>query len=245
MGLFSNERTKNTKLFGEVKYIKSKSARKVSIALKPFEGVKVTVPFHVSFADAERFVEMKKDWISEHLETIQAIENRLTIFTEETQFSTYTHTLHMIRGESGQTKVAMRISGRELLVTYPANFDAEDEKIQEAVRYGLTSVMRLEAEKYLPEKVEYLARINNFKYSRVTFRDTKTRWGSCSWDNNISLNIQLMRLPDSLIDYVILHELCHTVEKNHGPAFWELLQQVAGNARGKARELQKYSTKIW
>jgi hypothetical protein len=245
LGLFSNERIKNTQLFGEVKYVKRKSARKVSIALKPFEGVLVTIPFRVSFAEAEKFFESKQDWITEHLEVIQEIENRRTVFTEETEFSTYAHTLRMIRGEEGHSNISMRISGRELLIIYPADFDVEDEKIQDAVRYGITNVMRAEAEKYLPEKVEHLAKLHNFQYQRVTFRDTKTRWGSCSWDNKISLNIQLMRLPERLIDYIILHELCHTVEKNHGDGFWNLLQQVAGNAKGKARELQKYSTKIW
>jgi predicted metal-dependent hydrolase len=245
LGIFSNERIQQSRDFGEIIYTKSRHAKKVSIALKPFEGVRVTVPVRVSFADAERIVQEKHQWISEHIGRIREIENRYTLFTEDTIFNTYAHQLKLIRGEKGHSNISIRISGRELVIVYPADFDVEDDRIQEAVRYGITNVLRMEAEKILPKKTEELAQIHGFRYSKLTFRDTKTRWGSCSHDNKISLNIQLMRLPERLIDYVILHELCHTVEKNHGPQFWELLQQVSGNARAKARELQKFSTKIW
>ena len=67
--------------------------------------------------------------------------------------------------------------------------------------------------------IQMLARQHNLTYGKVTVRDNKTRWGSCSRENDISLNIHLMRLPHHLCNYVILHELAHTGSKHHQKAF--------------------------
>ena len=88
----------------------------------------------------------------------------------------------------------------------------------------------------LISRLEELAKIYNYKYARVSIRNQKTKWGSCSAKNNISLNINLVRLPDQLRDYVILHELVHTRIKNHSKKFWAELDKVVG---GSAKELSK------
>jgi predicted metal-dependent hydrolase len=89
--------------------------------------------------------------------------------------------------------------------------------------------------------LEEMAKIHNFKYNKVSIRNQKTKWGSCSAKNNISLNINLVRLPDQLRDYVILHELVHTRIKNHSKKFWsELDKTVGGSAKELAKKLRKY-----
>ena len=80
-----------------------------------------------------------------------------------------------------------------------------------------------------------------FVYNKVTIRNQKTRWGSCSGKNNINLNMKLMNIPNHLIDYVILHELVHTKVKNHRPLFWGSLDIYVGNAKAIDKELKKYS----
>src|SRR4030042_3896435 len=93
----------------------------------------------------------------------------------------------------------------------------------------------------LLRRLEELAKIHNFKYARASIRNQKTKWGSCSAKNNISLNINLVRLPDQLRDYVILHELVHTRIKNHSKKFWaELDMFVAGGAKELSKKLRKY-----
>jgi len=90
-------------------------------------------------------------------------------------------------------------------------------------------------------RLEELAKIHNFQYARASLRNQKTKWGSCSAKNNISLNINLVRLPDQLRDYVILHELVHTGIKNHSKKFWtELDKYVAGSAKELSKKLRKY-----
>jgi len=73
--------------------------------------------------------------------------------------------------------------------------------------------LRKEAKDYLPQRTELLAAAHGFKYSGVTVKNISSRWGSCSSTNHINLNIHLVRLPEHLSDYVILHELTHTVHK--------------------------------
>ena len=99
--------------------------------------------------------------------------------------------------------------------------------------------LRKEAKKILPARLKELADSHGFKYNRVGIRNAKTRWGSCSWKNNINLNMHLIKLSDDLIDYVILHELCHTIEKNHSQKFWTLLEKHLPDAKLRRKKLKK------
>lgn len=100
---------------------------------------------------------------------------------------------------------------------------------------------RTKARQRLVRKLDALAAIHGFTYNKVFIRNQKTRWGSCSAQNNISLNLKLIWLPDELIAYVILHELVHTRIKNHSVRFWKALEKIKRNAKILRRELGDYS----
>jgi predicted metal-dependent hydrolase len=105
----------------------------------------------------------------------------------------------------------------------------------------LPRVGRAKAARILKARLRELADRHGFSYNRVTIRSQKSRWGSCSERNNISLNAALTRLADELMDYVLLHELLHTKTKNHSRAFWaELDRLVGGSARALDRRLRKH-----
>jgi predicted metal-dependent hydrolase len=96
-----------------------------------------------------------------------------------------------------------------------------------------------QARSLLIQRVEKLARLYGYSYNRIYIRRQRTRWGSCSAKNNISLNIRLAGLPDMLRDYVILHELLHTRIKGHGKVFWQELNKHVGDARGIRKRLNR------
>ncbi|MGH2271177.1 M48 family metallopeptidase [Anaerohalosphaeraceae bacterium U12dextr] len=103
----------------------------------------------------------------------------------------------------------------------------------------------IDGQNRLFQRLEALASRHGFRYRRATFRNQKTRWGSCSSRNNINLNIHLLMLPAHLQDYIILHELVHTEHKNHSAAFWARLDQVLdGKARQYNQEMRHYRTGI-
>ena len=96
-----------------------------------------------------------------------------------------------------------------------------EEQLKEAERY-----FRVQARHYFPVRVGYFARQLGVLYGKITIRDQKTRWGSRSSSGTLSFNWRLMLAPKEVLDYVVVHELCHIKEMNHSPAFWREVEQV-------------------
>lgn len=83
-----------------------------------------------------------------------------------------------------------------------------------------------EALKVIPERVEYFAKVIGVTYGKITVRNQKTRWGSCSSKGNLNFNCLLMLAPPEVLDYVVVHELCHRKQMNHSKAFWSEVEKV-------------------
>jgi predicted metal-dependent hydrolase len=228
---------------GEVTMTRKQRIKRLAISVRPFSGVRVNVPVNVSFRSAEKFVFEKKLWIKKSLNKFQGIENQYPVFDGRAEYTTKDHRLKII--PHGRSTIKLIIKGSFIYVFYPSFADVKDERIQKAIRKAIIEAWRIEAKKYLPDRVRRLALEHGFKFGKISLRNAKTRWGSCSYTNNINLNIQLMRLPDHLIDYIILHELTHTVHRNHGRSFWSLLDNISGNAKKLNREIKKYNLYYW
>ncbi len=87
-------------------------------------------------------------------------------------------------------------------------------------------------------KLEHFNQFYNFKYNKVTIRNQSTRWGSCSRRGNINFNYKLALLPESLTDYVVVHELCHIGEFNHSKDFWDLVARTIPDFKERRQELR-------
>ena len=83
-----------------------------------------------------------------------------------------------------------------------------------------------EALKVIPARVEYFAKVIGVTYGKITIRNQKTRWGSCSSKGNLNFNCLLMLAPPEVLDYVVVHELCHRKQMNHSKAFWSEVEKV-------------------
>lgn len=102
--------------------------------------------------------------------------------------------------------------------------------------------LRRAAKADLPGRLARLSRQTGLKYEKLTIRASRTKWGSCSGRNTISLSLFLMALPEHLRDFVIIHELCHTVHHDHSPRFHALVDRlVGGNEKALNRELKAFS----
>lgn len=97
------------------------------------------------------------------------------------------------------------------------------------------------AKEFLPYRLDYFAKLHGYEYSRLRLSHANTRWGSCSSNGTISLNIGLMQLPEPLIDYVILHELAHLNHMNHSKDFWDEVKKHDPNFKSHVAKLKKYT----
>ena len=126
-----------------------------------------------------------------------------------------------------------------------ANADFTDEKLQSWLRKVIEESLRRNAKSILPPRLDRLSKQCGLPYASVKINSSQGRWGSCSTKKDINLSYYLVLLPSYLIDYVLLHELCHTREMNHSERFWSLLNQFTeGKALALRGELKKYRTEI-
>ena len=135
----------------------------------------------------------------------------------------------------------IEISGNQILV-YGENL--ESPLAQAEIRKIVAKILRKQARAYLPRRVDFLAEKHGFTFEKLRFSHTSSRWGSCSSRGTISLNIALMNLPLHLIDYVIIHELCHTRQMNHSEKFWVEVEKYDPNYRAHVREMKNFSPQI-
>lgn len=120
---------------------------------------------------------------------------------------------------------ACSVKDQFVSVTLPVHMTITSPAAQDYIRESALKALRKEARAYLPRRTRFLASQYGFHVETIKLNNAKTRWGSCSSANMINLNVALMRLPHELIDYVILHELCHTKHLNHSDDFWKLIEQ--------------------
>lgn len=119
------------------------------------------------------------------------------------------------------------------------------EKLKEASRRKtvITEEMRKDgvkkALKLIPERVEYYAGLMGVSYGRITIREQKTRWGSCSCRGNLNFNWKLMLMPPEILDYVVVHELAHRKEMNHSRDFWKIVEQVLPDYQERRKRLRE------
>ena len=228
---------------GKIVLVRKPGVRRISISIRPFTGVRVLLPMQVDFSQAEKFVHLKAAWIKKNLEKTEKAESGMTVFDHSVNFSTCSHRLE-IHPRNGNV-ITARITPGIIEVMYPFELDVKDNRVQKIVRSAIENAWRIEAREYLPSRVKELAAMHGFSYQSVSVKNARTRWGSCSSRNNLNFSLHLMRLPPHLTDYIILHELTHTVHKNHSSNFWEHLHKVSGNAKSLDNEMNNYRIGIY
>ncbi|MDD2595398.1 MAG: DUF45 domain-containing protein [Bacteroidales bacterium] len=143
-------------------------------------------------------------------------------------YSTYSRALRFVEQNKEWIKGRLSIQASKGIV----DADAANLQIEQ---------MRKQAKEVLPARLASLASKYGFTYNRVAIKNNRSNWGSCSGKNNINLNLQLVRLPDELIDFVLLHELCHLKHHNHGTNFHVLLNSLCdGKEKELSRQLKNY-----
>lgn len=102
------------------------------------------------------------------------------------------------------------------------------------------TVLKKKVAKIIISRLEFFNQHYNLKYKRICIRDQKTRWGSCSKAGTLNFNYRLALLPEKLLDYVVVHELCHLKEMNHSVRFWNLVAETLPDFKSQRQALEKF-----
>ena len=200
-------------------------ARSIRLVMKP-DGLEVVVPSGVSRCHIPQLVEERREWIEQAARRVEAQRTRLQLdpprLPERIELSAVRevwrveYRAHARAGRPTRGARVRECAGKRLVVSgEPTDF----ESCKQALCRWLSRRGRQELEPWLAG----LAERCGLEYQRVTVRQQKTRWGSCSRQGTISLNARLLLMPPEAVEYVLVHELCHTVRMDHSPRFWQLV----------------------
>lgn len=218
--------------------IKRNIRAKNIIARKRIDFIQLTAPSHTSIKEILAALEQMKPRLQQ-----LKVRPKLILDTE-TVFKTMSFSLK-IETQSVRN-FHTRLEGGILHIVCPDIYDFQNDLVQNTLRNTIEQVMRSEAKRIFPSKLQALAEMYGFEYNGLSINKSKTRWGSCSSKKNINLSYFCLFLPEYLIDFVMLHELCHTKEMNHGKNFWLLLDKVSsGKAKQLTEELKKSAVMWW
>lgn len=213
-------------------------ARSLRLKVSLAQGLEVVVPPGFDWQQIPEVVQQKQAWIQEALQKIEVQKQlyepeSLQARPSKIKLRAIDRVWQVEYGQAGSDSVSIR-SGGELQLRVEgkiANLGA----CQEVLRRWLQRMAHRHLVPWLDAKSQEV----HLPFRKVVIRSQKTRWGSCSCQQTISLNSQLLFLPPHLVDYVLLHELCHTVHLNHSKAFWDFMGEKAPDCYVCMRELRQ------
>ncbi len=213
---------------------KRASSRRIRLTIASDGQVKVSIPKWLPYSAGVEFARSKTEWIRK--KTPEPITLRSGRQVGKSH--------HLVFKPTDKNTVTTRLNDLEAVVFYPSSLKVSDPKVQVAAKRIIKRALLKQASKLLPIRLEQLAKKYGYSYSDIRIKSLKTRWGSCDSHRNITLNLYLMELPWELIDYVILHELNHTVVMAHGPKFWDALKAKLPNCLELKKQLKVYPTLV-
>ena len=202
------------------------------------DAVHVTVPPGTTIGEVKNAVEQLRS----RLRVARQRQSRPLIdlnYRIDTEF----FKLSLVSGE--RDRFLSRSELGEMQIICPPGADFTDAELQAWLRKVIEEALRRNAKIILPPRLYMLSQKHNLPYQSVKINSSSGRWGSCSARRTINLSYYLVLLPKHLIDYVLLHELSHTREMNHGERFWALLDELTeGKAQALRKELRQYRTEF-
>jgi predicted metal-dependent hydrolase len=173
---------------------------------------------------ANTLILKKARWIIEKLFLVQSIEESEIVTGSRIPFLGKKYYVQVLFSEEISTP-GIHFNHSKFTITLPIN----QSNIQETIKLELDDYYRIQAKEKLIPRIEKWSQRTGLNYTKLRFLKFEKRWGSCTRENTILINYLAIKLPYSLIDYLIVHELCHTVEKSHSKSFYSLVSKHVPN----------------
>lgn len=231
----ATKRILSDKDFGRIIVRTHKLARNVTMRVKP-DGLHITVP---PYSLSSKVMEVVDKFRERLLADWKKVEKKPI----DLDFRIQAPCFRLWLEQGNFTCFSLHVTEQGVKIVCPRRVDFTLPEVQRLVRNAIIRAMKKVAQSYLPPLLAALAERYGLTYKQVKITGSRSRWGSCSAAGSINLSCYLMLLPAHLMDYVLLHELSHTREMNHGPRFWELLDSMTeGKALSLRAELRKFHT---
>jgi predicted metal-dependent hydrolase len=211
-----------------------RGTKHLKITLKNNGDVRLTVPWLITEKQAREFLLSKIDWIEEHRKKPSTVSNGQHIGKSH----------RLVIRSSHDNRYHTRVANNEIIISIPQGINESHPTVQKHATKAIERALKQEASNLLPQRLEFLANKYDYSYNSVTVKKLSSRWGSCDNHKNIILSFYLMQLDWSLIDYVIVHELVHTVHQHHQAEFWHELEHVMPDCKERRKTLKQFGSRI-
>ncbi|MFW6055472.1 MAG: M48 family metallopeptidase [Thermodesulfobacteriota bacterium] len=215
----------------------SPKARRVNLKIDPLKGLVVVLPRGFYAEMVPRILSEKKAWNEKHrpsiLRAARRLESRRTI-PASLYLPALDERLTVVVRDNGCSALKLCQSRGDTLELHGSGW--VDPSVAASL---LREWLKNRARQTLPGWLAQVAARHGLSYNRVSIRCQKTRWGSCSGKKTISLNCKLLFLDPPLVEHVLVHELCHTLQPNHSPEFWSLFNRLQPEAGLRHQQLQR------
>jgi predicted metal-dependent hydrolase len=211
--------------------IRNPRARRYVLRLRPDGSARVTVPRGGSATEARRFAERSKEWFERQLQRLDTRPNRPKEWSVGTEI--------LFRGEP--VKLEAGVNGESDMIRFGSEIVKAADPAADLRPVIERHLWRLAANELPPRVLEYAA-LHQLPVRRITVRNQRSRWGSCSRRWTISLNWRLIQTPAFVQDYIFLHELCHLREMNHSVRFWREVRLVCPDYETAERWLKQHAS---
>lgn len=218
---------------GPVTFYKRRNARNIRIRING-TSVKVSLPSYVPYKTAEHYVTQKKAWI------IQNVHQRRDLIHGDVLQTGHRLFIRTTENE----RFISNISSHTITVSIPEQYEPSSDFVQKKIRAVINKVLKTKAEEIIIPLTRQLSEAYKFEVASIQIKNLISRWGSCSNKKDLTFSMYLIQLPKEYIEYVVFHELAHTVHLNHSRDFWNLVASYAPSYKQIRKELKNYSPDI-
>lgn len=202
---------------GRITVYKKRANKSLKISVSQNNEIKISLPIWTPYAVGVEFARRNKQWIKSNLSVPEASFKSGQVFGKELQ-------LEIISVDSDKS-FRSRINNKNISVYLPTSLSLESIEIQDKIRGVIKRALKQESTRIIKERLDTISTQTGLKYKDLSIKELKRRWGSCDTNGRITINLFLIQLPWDLIDYVLLHELVHTVHMSHDNNFWGLMNE--------------------
>jgi len=210
-----------------------RSKRKTLALIVETDGtLTVRAPLRMKAADIRQFIEAKQDWIKQK-----------QVKAREEAVDSHRYADGEIFWYLGQGIPLRIVPGGKPALALDSSFKLTKSALPNA-ESAFTAWYRKQARKVVTERVEFFAREHGFKIGKVRISSARTRWGSCSTKNTLSFTWRLVMAPPNVVDYVVVHELCHLKEMNHSKTFWAYVEAILPDYKRRRKWLKDNGARL-